>query len=357
MEVKNYEDILKDLINDFVANQNKITDFNNGGIAQSILSSVAREEEKKYVATKLGFIQTLRAIPYSIFDFKRKEGTFGTGTVIFSRANPKDFETVIPEGTEIAGGGKSFITVETGVIKANEKDSNEIIVRSVEIGSENNIEANIINEIVSSVSSDVVAVTNNIKISGGYDTESELEMLKRFKVFLAGLQGTNTYGVQSAAQNVPGVRSVNVVEDFSPGVIYPVVVYAEDGSGSLADDVKSAIENVIWGDGTSINPGKRAPGINVLVTTPEIVQTNYNIRVTIYRADPETAKEEIKTTVRDYVNSLGIGENVVLTSIILKIRSLTYVRDVSIISPNDNILIANNQIARFNDAEVYPVEE
>lgn len=357
MEVKNYEDIKRDLTNDFIAGQNKITDMNEGSVIDSLISSFAREEEKKYIATKLGFVQNLRAIPYSVFDFKKKEGTFGTGTVVFSRANAKTYETVIPEGTEIAGAGKSFITVETGVIKANETDSNEIIVRSVEIGSENNIDKNIINEIVSNVSSDVVAVTNNIKISGGCDSETELEMLKRFKVYLAGLQGTNTYGIQSAAENVQGVRSVNVVEDFTPGIIYPVVVYAEDGSGNLAEDVKSAIENVVWGDGTSVNPGKRAPGINVLVTQPQIIQTNFNINVVTYRADPETAKEEIKNTVRDYVNSLGIGEDVVLTSIMLKIRSLSYVRDVNITSPANNIIIAGNQIARFNNAEIYPTED
>lgn len=356
MEVKNFVDIRQDLINWFVANQEKITDFNDGSIINAMFGAFASESEKLYLATKLGFVQNLRNIPYSVFDFKRKEGTFATGTVVFSRANIKDFETIIPAETEIVGDGKSYITTEVGKIAANTLESDPITVRSVEIGADNNIESNIINEIVSILSTDVVAVTNNIKISGGCDDESETEMLKRFKDYIAGLQGTSKYGVKSAVESVPGVRSVNVVEDFTGSDIYQVKIYAEDGSGGLASDVKQKIIEVIEGDGTSANPGKRAPGINVLVSNPEVVSLDFSLNVTIYRVDIETAKEEVKNTVRDYINSLGVGESVILTSLMLRVRSLSYVRDVEIVSPENNINIAVNQIARFNDATVVPNE-
>ena len=355
MEVKNYADIKKSLIEHFVANQKKITDFNSGSVIDTLFDSFAREEEKKYIATKLGFMQNLRAIPYSLFDFERKEGTYSSGTVIFSRGAAKDFDTVIPVGTVVAGNGKQYVTTEVGVINNGDLESNQITVRSVEVGAENNVETNVISEIVSALSSDVVAVRNNIRTSGGHDEENEIEMLKRFKDFLAGLQGTSIYGLKSAASKY--ARSVNVVENFDSGALYRVTVYAEDGSGNLTEDIKKKIVNEIEGDGNATNPGKRAPGINVLVTGPEIVAADFDITVTTYRADPETSKMEILNVVKDYVNSLGIGENVILTSIMLQIRSLAYVRDVVINSPSANILIAGNQIVRFNSAEIHPVEE
>lgn len=357
MNVKTYEDIKTDLINDFVTNQKKITDFNSGSVISAMFDSIAREEEKKYIATKLGFIQNLKAIPYSLFDFQKKEGTYATGTVIFSRASAKEYKTVIPVGTVVAGGGKNYITTAVGSIEPNQVNSNSIIVKSEETGSDNNIETNVINEIVSVLSSDVVSVRNNSKIGGGCDEETETEMLKRFKDYLAGLQGTSGYGLKSAAENVEGVRSVNIVEDFSSGAIYRVIVYAEDGSGHLETAIKKEIEDVIEGDGTSTNPGKRAPGINVLVSAPEIVSAEFDVTVTTHRADPEVAKVEIKNAIMDYVNGLGIGENVVLTSVMLKIRSLSYVTDVVINSPETNILVAGNQIAWFTSAAIELEEE
>lgn len=357
MDVKYYADIKKDLRENFAALCNKITDFNSGSVIDSIFDSFAREEEKKYIATKLGFTQNLKAVPYSLFDFQVKPGTYATGTVVFKRGAAKSFQSVIPEGTEVSAGTLNFVTTESGSIEANQVASSPVTVKAVAVGSDYNVAANAVNQIVSVVSSDIVEVTNTNKFDGGCDVESETEMLRRFKDYISGLQGTSNYGLKSAAENVEGVRSVNVVEDFSSGAIYRVVVYAEDGSGSLATAVKKDIEAVIEGDGTPNNPGKRAPGINVLVSAPTIVNVDFEITVKTYRADPESANSEIIDTVRNYVNGLGIGEDVVLTSLILLLRSLTYVTDVEITSPSTNVNIANNQIARFGEIELEIEEE
>lgn len=356
MEVKNYSDIKRDMIYNFMALQNKVTDFNQGSIADSIIDSVAREEEKKYIATKLGFTQNLKSIPYSLFDFKRKKGTFAAGTVVFGRGNSRDYVTVIPEGTEISGNGNSYVTTENGSIAAGELYSTPLKIRAVEVGSKYNTSVGTVTTIISVLSSDIVGVHNDTKITGGCDEEDDTQMLSRFKDYIAGLQGTSRYGLKSAAENVEGVRSVNVVEDFSSGAIYGVIVYAEDGSGGLANSVKTEIQNVIEGDGSKTNPGKRAPGINVLVSEPQTINTSLNIKVTTYRADPMTAETDIKNVVQNYINGLGIGEDVVLTTIILLLRALSYVRDVEIMSPSGNIHVANNQIARFSECEIDLIE-
>lgn len=352
MEVKNYKDIKEDMKKNFVALQDRVTDFNKGSVIDSMFDSFAREEEKKYIATRLGFLQNLRAIPYSLFGFKKKSGTYATGSVIFSRAEPKDYETIVAEGTIVEGGGIRYITEKIGVIKANEKDSEPVIIRAEETGSNANVPVRSIDKIVSVVSSDVVGVYNGVKVDGGCDVESDSDMLKRFNDYITGLQGTSGYGLKAAAASVDGVRSVNVVEDFTSGVLYPVIVYAEDGSGGLANDVKKEIQKVIEGDGTAANPGKRAPGINVLVTEPEVVSVDFEIEVSLFRADTEMAKEDIENNVRNYVNSLAIGENVVLTSVILILRRLKYVTDLKITKPADNILISASQVARFSSINV-----
>ena len=65
------------------------------------------------------------------------------------------------------------------------------------------------------------------------------------------------------------------------------------------------------------------------------------------------------TKLQEYINGLGIHENVVLSSIVVLIKQISGVTDVSGLTLNgttDNINIGVNQIARFNSVTITPVE-
>jgi uncharacterized phage protein gp47/JayE len=56
--------------------------------------------------------------------------------------------------------------------------------------------------------------------------------------------------------------------------------------------------------------------------------------------------------VQTYVNSLGIGDNVILSEIIRLVKAIPGVADVVMVSPTSNVTVPQGQLARITDANV-----
>lgn len=353
MNVQSYEDIYNKEVACMVANQDKITDFNQGSVSASFLESFARVVERLYLDTKTGYTNNLKAAAYTIFNFKRKAGDKASAKVVFSRSAVKDYISTIPIGTKVSSGNFVFITSEPGTIASGEVNSNQVSVQAEKIGIDYNVAANTINSIDTILTSDVVIVNNPLKASGGTDEETETAMLSRFKKYINGLQGTNNYGLLSAVLGLEGVRSAAIDEHFPPmNNIYNMTVYIDDGTGGLTPELKDQIETVINGDDTGLNPGKRAGGINCRVLAATPVTINITGSCTIYRTEHAKAEYEINKAIEEEINSLGVNEDFVLTSLILRLRRISYIKDVVIDLPATNITINKNQIARFGTASI-----
>lgn len=358
MNVQSYEDIYNKLVACMVAGQNKITDFNQGSIASTLFESFSRIVERLYLDTKSGYTNNLKAAAYSIFDFQKKLGEKAVAQVVFSRAKALSYQSIIPVGTRVASGNYTFITTEPGKIDIDEINSNPISVQAENIGIEYNVPAKTINVIETNLPADIVIVSNALKASGGTDDETETEMLGRFKKYINGLQGTNNYGLLSSVLGVEGVRSASIDEHFPPeNNIYNLTVYIDDGTGGLTPELKNKLETVINGDDTSVNPGKRASGINVRVLPATPVTIDVKVTCTIYRVERTTAEFEIQQAIEKEINSLGVNEDFILTSLILKLRSISYIKDVTLELPVNNVKIGKNQIARFGTAYITLVDK
>lgn len=353
MITKNYNEIFKTAKDYVIANQNKITDFNEGSVISTIFESIARLLERFYIDTRNGYSENLNKIPQSIFDFSKKAGTKATAKVVFSRDVANSQTTVIPVGTKVGSGAFIYITTSTGSILPNELNSNQVPVIAENIGLDYNVAANTITSIESLLPSDIKTVNNPAKASGGTNEETQSELLARFKTFINGLQGTNIYGIESKVMALEGVRSVSIDEHFPlEDDIYNATVYVDDGTGGLTPELKQKVEDVINGDGTQVNQGARAAGINIRVLNATAVPISVQCVVSVYRVDNATANFDIRNAIEEEINGLGIHENVVITDLILRLRKLSYVKDCKITLPTDNVEIGINQIARFNDIEI-----
>lgn len=340
------------------ASQSKITDFNDGSVIMSIFEAVARIAENMYIETREGFNQNLRNIPMSVFDFKKKTGTKASTTVVFTRNSSLPTQSIIPPNTRISGGGSVFLTTAQGVINANETTSNAVPCQSEKPGLENNVAANTLTNIESIVPAEIVSVTNSSKATGGSNEETNNEFFERFRIWYNGLQGSNTYGIKSAALNVDGVRSVSLDEHFPTQQTYNATLYVDDGTGNLTESLKNKISDVINGDGTENNKGKRAVGSRIRILPATAINITVAVTVSIYRIDESQAIDEIKAAIQEEINGLGIGESVLLTSLILRLRRFSYVKDVSSLTINGsaaNVTISANEIARFSNATITTV--
>lgn len=362
MEAKDYNTLITDMKNAMIANQSKVTDFNSGSVIMTLFESIANIVEQAYIDTRNGYSNNLKQIATSIFNFKKKEGQKSFVNVTFTRNEAKSTSVNIPSNTTVSDGVHNFITTATAVIAANKTISNEVSASAEKIGEEYNIASNSINKIVSTVSGEIVSVQNNARATGGLNTESESAMLARFKTYINGLQGTNYYGLKAGVLALSdkdySVRSVGIEEHFPPIIsdtdnAYNATIYIDDGTGAMTDTLKNKISDLINGDGTSEKPGLRATGINIRILSANQIFVNISVSVKIYRTEDAVARAEITESLTNFINNLSIGENVVLSDLVMNLRQIVYVKDVQglKIGTNqlgpDNIIISQNQIARM----------
>jgi uncharacterized phage protein gp47/JayE len=350
-EIRRYSDIMAQATANMIALQEEITDFNKGSNIHTLLDTLSRIGERIYVAIRQGYNDNLRLVPYSIHKFERKKGTFANGTAVFSRANPLGSRTIIGTGTKISFEGKAYTTTEVGYIEDGQLNSNSIRIIASEMGSSFNIPSNTIDTIDSAVPSDIVSVTNDIALTGGTNLESDSEFDDRFKIYINGLSGTNDYAIMSAALELDIVRSVSIKNHKPPlRNIFNMSIYVDDGTGTASEDTLAAVKLAIEGDGTSQHQGHLAPGVNIRVLPPQAVPVDFSIIAYIYRAGIQEAEEQIKQVIAEYVNSLTIGKSVILSELVSRLMKLSFVKDVQIVSPTENIVVLSDQIPRYGVA-------
>jgi hypothetical protein len=355
MLVEDFYTIYNDLKNYMISNQDKITDFNEGSIVSTIFEAVARVVEKLYIDTRIGYSNNLKQIPYSVFDFKKKEGTKSYGEVVFSSNEPIEIDTIIPVGTKVSCGDLIYSTTSLCLIRKNETVSNEVGVLAEQVGNDYNVLPGEINQIVSLLPSNVIAVSNINEMKGGTDLESDMDFEVRFKNYINGLQGNNEYALKSAILGIEGVKSVNLIKHIPPEDTYNFTIYVDDGTGGLDNSIKTKIENKIIGDGTIENPGLIAPGLNTRIGPANAVLLNIKLKASIYRTDHAIADFDIKNNLKNEIETKKIGDDIIISDLILSLRKLHYIHDVSDIYINDineNLIINDDQIAIFNSVTV-----
>jgi uncharacterized phage protein gp47/JayE len=358
VEVKTYDEIYASMRNYIIAHQDKLTDFNAGSILASQVEATARELALLYIRCRVGFASYLRALPYSVFGFTQKTGLRASVRLTFSRAKPYASDTAIPVGTIAAAGGLRFITTEAGTIAAGETDSSGVESSAEDIGEKYNVAIGTVKTIVSTLPADIVAVSNATPASGGVDAERWVAYMSRFAEYIRGLSRTNGAGFQAALRATNAVRSLSIEEHFPPvDGIWNMTVYLEDGSGGMTDDAIATVKAIIDGNGANTDGGYRAPGVNVRYLTPEKVPIAVVVKATAERdvvndMDESAITAGVVAAVVKFVNALEIGRDFVLSDLLVVLKRLTYLFDVEITAPAENVVISQSQIARYETCAV-----
>jgi uncharacterized phage protein gp47/JayE len=343
MRLKSYREIFEDMRDYVIARQNKITDFNEGSVAASMLEAVAREMAALYNKTVANIELYGQGMAYAQFDFERKAGLPATGSLVFSRYAP-GVEREIPEGVKVSGGGLAFVTTKRGSIGAGALASSPIPASCTLAGSGGNVAANSVRTIDNPMYG-VDSVDNPVAFSGGVSRETEEEYHNRFTEFIIGLGQSSVSGVRATALSVNGVRSVSVVEHYPAESGYHFTLYAENGSGALPAATKAALETVIIGNDTV--DGVRACGVNARILAPSIAYINIAV---VFRVDgaipPSLIEEAIAKNITNYVNSRKIGEPYEKKMVYNMAVRQAGVSDIITISPA-NTLITKRQIIRL----------
>jgi uncharacterized phage protein gp47/JayE len=336
MQTKSFDKIMEAMRNYVIAHQDKLTDFNEGAVLESQLEATARELALLYVRCRVGFSSYLRSLPYSVFNFQKKEGLKASVNLVFSRAKSYSYETPIPIGSVVAAGGLKFLTTELGSVLSGVKDSDVITAIAEGVGEKYNVGPQSIKTLVTSLPSDIVAVNNASPATGGVDSEDWGAYISRFADFILGLSRTNGHGFLSGLTETHLVRSLQIDEHFPPlDNIWNMTVYVEDGSGGMTEEAIANVIGKIDVNRTKTNGGYRAPGIHIRYLIPEKVQIKLNIMVTttqdvINDLGESVVMYEVTEAVKKFINGLLIGQSVLISDVIVVLRRFSYIIDVKI---------------------------
>jgi uncharacterized phage protein gp47/JayE len=346
--VRTFNQILSDMILWVVSHASQITDMNPGSIIRSFCEATSNSIEEVYVAVYLGFRRELEFLKERVFDFRRKTGTKSSGFVTFGRTGSSGTVT-IPLGTVVkTSSGLRFVTTVVGSILNGFTTSSPIPASAEEVGKVYNVAPATIT-ILDSDLTGVETVTNANAMTGGVDVESDYAYHSRFQQYLEGLGRANLSGLITGALEVAQITSASVVEHFPAVANVNAHLYVDDGStGGVSSTKIAEVQSNIDGDGTSENPGYRAGGVNVVVAAPGQVIQAVTLTITPLTTgvDQNQMVIDAKTAITDYINGLGIGEDIVFTKLIAAVMSVFGVADTTISVPSSNVSISPSQVGR-----------
>lgn len=362
-QIKDFASIAASMVNWVKSTTTKITDFNQGSVARTLMEAPAAEIEELYLQMVLGLKEAIPVSVYNSFEFDRLAATAASGAVRFSVASPAVAQIPIPIGTAVRQPGKSitYSTQADAVIDIGDTYVDVIVACSV-TGSQGNTGADTLTEMVVSVPG-VNTVTNQSPLVNGHDVETDDERRTRFREYIRALaRGTIwsvIYGAKQArltdaSGNITEyVASASLVEPWLTDTAQPVALvklYVHNGgsatSPSLVAEAKKIVDGYYLADGTPV-PGWKAAGVRVDVLAATDVPVNVTGTVTVQSGYLSSAVLANATSaVQAYIQGLPAGTKVLKSELVSIVkRDVAGVANVVLTAPASDVTITGAQKA------------
>jgi len=185
-------------------------------------------------------------------------------------------------------------------------------------------------------------VINKRDILSGTEIESDVELRDRAKRALEKAGKATVRSLRSAVQGVDGVMGDVVVIDQPDGVPGIIQIIA---SGGDPKEIEKVIEDT------------RSAGILVEFKRPSIVPLDIKLIVAVVRGlDANEAKGRVDIAVRNYLGTLNIGDDVIVSRIIesaLSINGVKDARDITINDKKENVPIKEDEKGEYRTLEIF----
>lgn len=358
-QIKNFVSIVAGAINRMRATTTKITDYNVGSVARSLIEAPAIEIESLYLQMLNGLIESIPVAIYQSFNFQLLPAASAYTIVTFTAdPSPAPAAIAIPAGT-IVRAPLSGVTYATDAAVSIPMGGTSVTVRVVaqQPGLAGNTLANTITEVVGGLSG--VTVTNLDPVVSGRDEETDDQRYLRFREFIRSIARSHIDGIKFAAGSAAVldaggniaeyVKQAVVYEPFVTDVTRPlgyVNVWVWNGvdtaSAALVANAQKIIDGYYDANGQRV-VGYKAAG--VIVTVAAVTATNVNVTLTV---KPESGftfaalEAPVEAAIRDYIFNLPIGEDLLKNELIRVAMSVPGVYDVAISVPAGDTVAAIN---------------
>lgn len=287
-DIRSYAQVLDGMIQHVRGTTDKVTDFNVGSVARTLLEAPALEIDEAYQTLYYSLLEAIPTALYQGFGFGILPATPAGGLVEFTLTSPASgADLEIRAGTPLIGqNGVLYATVADAVIAAG-TTSVTIQVVAQEPGSAGNADPHTLD--LFNPGSDYTV--DNALISGGTNQESEEDRALRFSQFVAALSRGTIAALQYAARlpvvtdpvsgaSIERVERVSVQEE--PGHVF---LYVFNGRGATSQALVDAVTHVIEGyrDSETLEwvGGYRPAGMRVDVVAMEEYPVDVEIEVDV----------------------------------------------------------------------------
>lgn len=233
---------------------------------------------------------------------QREEPTSSYGTLTFSRTSARGYSVEIPAGTICSTTGVNpikVITLESGII-SDTGTTVTVSAKSVDQGSVANLSADSVTVFVTAIAG-VDSVTNDDAFIGACDAEDDEVLRKRLMESYENLStGSNSEFYKQIALNHNDIKSASVFP-MNRGTGTVDIFVASIGSVPDSDTIAEIQADIDKLKGVNVD-AKVLPAVTseINITANISIDPNYNSSDVI---------ENCKTAIRNYFNSLNIGDN------------------------------------------------
>lgn len=318
--------------------------------------------------THFQFYQSLiAAIPTSLYDalgFTRLPGVKAAGQIKIGLNEAPLVNTTVPAGLTLNINGNDYTTTTASVILAGQTESAAVTLQANQFGVIQNLSIGDVDTRDAkgffSAENGFDYAYNTTAISGGTDQETDEDRRLRFITYVNGLTKTTLVGIQAGLLAIGSVRSVYIRELFPENGW--ITIYVDDGSGSLPPALLTEVNKVVYGDPNDVAnyPGYKAAGIHVSVEAPVLRLFDITDHLDIDQAtlaNPADIVIAAETAMSTYLDSLKLGQDVIITEIITAVQNAhPDIIDVQITAlavdgnpiPVANFTIASNELSKAN---------
>lgn len=344
-QIKDFASIVAAQINHARSVTSKITDFQPGSVARTIMEAPAVEMEELYLQMFLGLREAIPVATFLSFGFDLLPPAQARGFVTVSKTPAPSTNSTIPAGTVFSTTDGRTYTSTADVVWAAGVNVVRIPVAADSAGASGNAAAG---AITTSPSFGDGYTIGNSTIETGRDTETEAERETRFAEFVRSLsRGTVHACLYAASQAVVSDETGNRTEyvtrygyDEVPGLMR-IFAYSSAGvpSAALLADGQRRLDG--WRDETTgvATPGYRPAGVDVEMLPMVERAITLSIRVAMTSGFSLTADVErrLNDIFVSAITGVQAGETLFLNTLIELMLVVPGVRQI-IPSSTENIV-------------------
>lgn len=344
-QIKDFASISAAIINHMRGTTTKITDFQPGSVARTLVEGPAVEIEELYLQMFLGLREAIPVATFLSFGFDKLPAMYARGFVSISTdAAPADAWT-IPAGTEFSTeDGRTYLSTEAVQWPAGEQTVRVPVAASA-AGLSYNVAQGVITQ--SPAFNDSYTISN-APISNGRDVEGDDEQEARFAEFVASLSRGTVAACEYAASQARVLDEDGQVYEYvtrlglseTPGFVR-IYVYTSRGVASPA--LLSVGQRIIdgWRDEATgaRTPGYRSGGVRVDVLPMIERAVPFTVGVTMLPGYSLTAavRQDMADAYATALESVQPGETLYVGEIETALLGVTGVRAV-VPSATENIV-------------------